>query len=303
VFSGRWDASTTAAAEAVRLARATEQHELVPLTLIWSAVVPALRGQREACTAQVEQATATASRLSKGLVDDISLWVRGLLDLGAQDHEAALRRMAGIRHPLVALFASLDRVEAAALAGDRATAAAWLADLQRHADALGRPWTLARAAHGRALLAQGTAAEHAFTEALHHHTAATRPFEHARTHLAYGETLRRARRRADARTPLRTALDTFDQLGATPWADRARTELRACGHTVRRRDDPRTDQLTPQEMHVARFVADGLTNADVAARLFLSRRTVDFHLRNVFTKLGITSRTELVRFVLDPTHR
>jgi DNA-binding NarL/FixJ family response regulator len=117
--------------------------------------------------------------------------------------------------------------------------------------------------------------------------------------LAFGVALRRARRRADARVHLRAAFDGFEQLGATPWAERARAELRACGQTLRRRDEPGGARLTPQEVQVAQFVAQGLSNAEVAARLFLSRRTVDFHLRNVFAKLGISSRTELVRFVVD----
>jgi DNA-binding CsgD family transcriptional regulator len=303
LFAGRWAAGKATATESLRLAQATGQEELAPLAHVWLALHAALRGADDECRAHVGRAHAISAERPMGLIDDSARWALGLLDLGRSDPASALAHLRGIRHPVVLVFSSLERVEAAWQAGERETAQAWLAELEHLARATRQPWTLARAAHGRALLAQGTAAEHAFTEALHHHTAATRPFEHARTHLAYGETLRRARRRADARTPLRTALDTFDQLGATPWADRARTELRACGHTVRRRDDPRTDQLTPQEMHVARFVADGLTNADVAARLFLSRRTVDFHLRNVFTKLGITSRTELVRFVLDPTHR
>ena len=121
-----------------------------------------------------------------------------------------------------------------------------------------------------------------------------------RTFLAYGIALRRARRRGHARTYLRAAFERFEALGARPWADRAHVELRACGQTARRRvAGAPVEQLTPQEVQVARFVSRGLTNADVAAQLFLSRRTVDFHLRNVFTKLGIRSRTELVRLVVD----
>lgn len=145
--------------------------------------------------------------------------------------------------------------------------------------------------HG--LLAAGPKAEAWFEQALALHRAADRPFERARTELAYGGALRRLRKRMAARRPLGMALDIFESLEAAPWAERARQELRACGQTARKRDPSTVLQLTPQELQVARFVADGLPTRDVAAQLFLSPRTVEFHLRNVFTKLGITSRSEL----------
>jgi DNA-binding CsgD family transcriptional regulator len=122
-----------------------------------------------------------------------------------------------------------------------------------------------------------------------------RTFSRARTHLAYGEYLRRSRRRVDARSELRAALDTFEELKATPWAERAATELRASGETVRRRDDTGGDAaLTPQERQVAQLVQKGMSNKEVAAQLFVSPRTVDFHLRNVFSKTGVSSRGELI---------
>ena len=157
----------------------------------------------------------------------------------------------------------------------------------------------ARVAHCRALLAEGETARSLFEEALTLHGRSRRPFEHARTDLAYGEFLRRARRRVEARTHLQAALDRFEQLNARPWAERARLELRAAGRTARKRDPSTLLQLTPQEAQVARFVARGLHTREVAAQLFLSTRTVDFHLRNVFAKLGISSRTELARFPWD----
>ena len=122
----------------------------------------------------------------------------------------------------------------------------------------------------------------------------------ARTQLALGEYLRRTRRRADARAPLREALDTFESLGANLWAERARQELRASGETARRGADVVTSELTAQETQVAALVRQGLSNKEVAGRLFISPRTVDFHLRNVYTKLAITSRTELAALALDP---
>jgi DNA-binding CsgD family transcriptional regulator len=118
-------------------------------------------------------------------------------------------------------------------------------------------------------------------------------FERARTELLYGEWLRRHRRRRDARPLLRAAMERFQRLGVSPWEERARSELRASGETARRRDPSTRDQLTPQELQIARLVAEGMTNPEVATQLFLSPRTIDYHLRKVFTKLEISSRGEL----------
>jgi len=121
------------------------------------------------------------------------------------------------------------------------------------------------------------------------------PFDRARTELLYGEWLRRQRRRVDARRHLRTALELFRRMGVSPWEARAQVELRASGETARKRDPTTRDQLTPQELQISRLVASGMTNPEVAAKLFLSPRTVDYHLRKVFTKLAIASRAELSR--------
>src|SRR4029453_6997507 len=117
-----------------------------------------------------------------------------------------------------------------------------------------------------------------------------RPFDAARTELAYGEMLRRRRRRSQARTHLRTAYETFERLGAAPWAAKAGAELRATGETAHRRETGTIDRLTPQELQIVRLVGDGGTNREVAAQLFLSPRTVDYHLHKIFTKLGMSSR-------------
>lgn len=118
--------------------------------------------------------------------------------------------------------------------------------------------------------------------------------ERARTELLFGEYLCRARRRSDARPHPRAALETFDRLGAPVWADRAREELRASGETARRREPGAMATLTPQERRIVAAVSEGATNREVAAQLLLSPRTVDYHLRKVFQKLGISSRTELI---------
>ena len=121
------------------------------------------------------------------------------------------------------------------------------------------------------------------------------PFWRARTELLYGEWLRRERRRQEARGHLLTAAELFHQLRALPWENRAAAELRATGETTSKRDRLALDQLTPQELQIAGLVTQGLTNREIAAQLYLSPRTVDYHLRKVFTKLGIASRTQLVR--------
>jgi DNA-binding CsgD family transcriptional regulator len=150
----------------------------------------------------------------------------------------------------------------------------------------------------RALLAGGDAATSQFEDALRQ-SADARPFDAARAHLLYGEHLRRQRRRADARVQLRAASDGFHSLSATPWWERAQAELRATGETTHKRDPHALSELTPQELQVARLVGDGLSNKDAAAQLFLSPRTIDAHLRSVFAKLGVTSRTQLARHPLN----
>ncbi len=125
-------------------------------------------------------------------------------------------------------------------------------------------------------------------------------FETARTHLAYGARLRRARQRVRAREQLRAALETLDELGACSWAEQARAELAATGETARRRDASTLDQLTPQELQIARLLADGRTTREAAAAVFLSPKTVEYHLRHVYRKLGIRSREELAAAFRQP---
>ncbi len=151
---------------------------------------------------------------------------------------------------------------------------------------------MARAARAVALTCAERDIDEQFQSALTHHARTLDSFELARTHLAYGTRLRRARRRIEARTSLRAALATFEALGAGPWADQAAAELRATGETARRRTDALGD-LTPQELQIARMLAEGRTTREAAAALFLSPKTIEYHLRHVYLKLGVTSRAEL----------
>ena len=139
-----------------------------------------------------------------------------------------------------------------------------------------------------------------YLEALEHQSRHVPPFERARTELAYGEFLRRRGRRTEARGHLRNALATFEGLGTPLWADRARAELAATGLTARKRDPSTLDTLTPQELRIARLVAAGASNRDVAAQLFLSPRTIEYHLHHVFLKLGVSSRVELAHHEFEP---
>jgi DNA-binding CsgD family transcriptional regulator len=195
--------------------------------------------------------------------------------------------------PLSGLWSIPDLIEAAARSGrldetvDRFDR---YADWVEHSPSAARLAVLARC---RALAGKGDAREQ-FETALAP-DATISPFLQARTELLYGEWLRRERQRREARRHLRRAADLFRQVGAPPWEERAEAELRATGETARRRDPSTLDQLTPQELQIAGLVAAGMTNREIAAQLYLSPRTIDYHLRKVFTKLGVTSRIELVR--------
>ena len=169
----------------------------------------------------------------------------------------------------------------------------------QQADSTRGRWGRAVAARCRAFIsADGQFAER-FERAFELHDHDPSVFERARTELCYGERLRRSGQRRSAREQLGSALAVFDRIGAEPWAERTRMELRATGEHIRRRDLSDAEQLTPQELQIALIVAEGLSNRDVGARLFLSPKTVEFHLTRIYRKLEIHSRSELVRRIVD----
>jgi DNA-binding CsgD family transcriptional regulator len=303
LLGGQWTAATAGAAEAARLAGEIGRAELSALPLAWLALIAALRGDDEgyrSCAGRVE-ALCAAHPLGvfRTPTAEITRWAGAMQAAVTGRPASAAALLDGLGHPVVTDLARLDRMEAAMSAGYREKARASLHELEEQAGRRAWPWTSARVAHGHALLSEGPVAAARFDEALAHHEQAGRPFERARTELAYGEALRRSKRRMDARPHLQAALDAFESLAAAPWAERAAAELRACGRTARRRDPSTVLHLTPQELQVARFVAGGRPTREVAAQLFLSPRTVEFHLRNVFLKLGISSRSELAALRLD----
>jgi DNA-binding CsgD family transcriptional regulator len=191
-----------------------------------------------------------------------------------------------------------DRVEAAVRIGEPERAAEAAQRLARWADTVRQPSASALKHRCRALLAADDEAGTHYETALSLHAEDDRPFERARTELLYGEWLRRARRKSEARTQLGRAVDTFDLLGARPWAERARAELTATGVAApTRRPDGPLAALTPQEAQIVRLAARGMSNRDIAAQLFLSPRTVGHHLYKAYPKLGILSRGELPALV------
>ena len=195
------------------------------------------------------------------------------------------------------MLALPDAVEAAVRAHREGEVAAHLDRFRVWVQRFPNPARLALLARCLALVQEADAEPH-YAQAIEFAPALS-PFDKARTELLYGEWLRRQRRRVEARSHLRTALGVFEQLRVSPWEARARSELRASGETARRRDPSKRDELTPRELQIARFVADGMTNPRIAEQLFLSPRTIDYHLRKVFAKLEITSRADLVGVDLD----
>jgi DNA-binding CsgD family transcriptional regulator len=190
-------------------------------------------------------------------------------------------------------LALYELVEAAARAGDLESASRAMEELSTRAQASGTDWALGVAARSRALTSTGTEAEEHYREAIERLQSCRMAAFLARTHLVFGEWLRREGRRSDAREQLRIAHALLSDMGAEPFATRAARELRATGEHPRKRTAQPTDALTAQELTIARLVATGATSREVGAQLFLSPRTIEAHLRNIFRKLGITSRRQL----------
>jgi DNA-binding CsgD family transcriptional regulator/tetratricopeptide (TPR) repeat protein len=293
--------------EALQLVEEVGTAQVLDDCLSRLAAFEAVLGREGDSVRHAERALASAIRLGDRRNEVRARGALGLVALAAGDAERALTQ-------LVPAVAALERgghrnpnhfrlhpdlVEAYVRLGRTDEASPVLASLERQARKTGIAWTVGAVLRCRGLLETADAAAHAnFESALRLHERAG-VFEHARTQLCFGEQLRRRGLRRESRLQLGAALEAFDAVGAVPWAERARTQLRASGITVRRRGPGARDQLTPQELQIARLVADGKTNRDVAATLFITQKTVEFHLTRIYRKLEIRSRSELVRRMVD----
>jgi DNA-binding CsgD family transcriptional regulator len=292
VHAGAFDAASSLIEEADAITHVTG---MAPLKFA-SLMLAAWRGNEAAGLELIEagrlEATARGEGMGLGVVD----WATALLYNGAGRYaEALAAARRGCEHDDVGLFAwsLVELIEAGAHSGATEPASAALDRLSARTAASGTDWALGVESASRALLSEGRDAERRHREAVER-LVRTRGVVHlARAQLRYGEWLRRENRRVDAREQLRAAYDHFSRIGAEAFAERARTELLATGETAPRRTTETRDVLTPQEAQIARMASERQTNPEIAAKLFISPRTVEYHLRKVFTKLDVSSRREL----------
>lgn len=302
VRTGRWAIARAYAEEAVCLGHELGQSAIVPFGINWLALLRAAAGDEHGC----RQYAAQAQRLVElHNFEPARAYIKstlGLLELGlgraapAIDHLETVREIAerrGLREPSVVHWQP-DLIEAYVRSGQFDAAEDVLAVFDEQARATGGRWAVGTAARCRGLLADDREADCSFLEALEKLAELPAPFEVARTQLCWGERLRRRGMRTHARTALRAAIETFEHLGASAWAARAWSEHGATGaKPKRRRDDRARDELTPQELQVALIVASGASNREAASALFLSTKTIEFHLAHIYRKLGVRTRAQL----------
>jgi DNA-binding CsgD family transcriptional regulator len=296
-------AAATSVAEEMQVAVEATGTDMAPFGSLGLA---ALRGSA-AHTSELIEATLRASLHGQGLAISAAGWASAVLNNGLGHYEVALtaaQQSAEIDYELgYSNWAMAELIEAATQSGTRGAAIGAHRRLAEQARAAGTDWVLGLEARSRALLSEGEGAEDGYRESIERLGRTRVRVELARSHLLFGEWLRRERRRGEAREQLRTAYQMLDAMGIEAFAERARHELLALGEAVAERTIRSArggtagtwDALTVQEAQVARLVRDGLSNPEIAARLFISTRTVQYHLAKVFTKLGISSRGQLHR--------
>jgi DNA-binding CsgD family transcriptional regulator len=303
---GDWAGAMREAEESVRFAEETNGTLWIAAATVLKAKLAGMQGNLEQSEAFAAQAERLVLSIGANFLRVLLQTARGISAMGAGQHWQAyehLRRMFAPADPAfnsgLEFFGLADFVEAAVLSGNVEAAHGVLDEIERVAAPTPVPWVETMLHYGKALLAPPEAAEQFFLQGLGP-AAKKWPFLRGRLLLAYGGWLRRQRRPADARAPLREARDIFDALGASPWSDRAREELRASGEASRRRTERAWEALTPQELHIAQLAAEGLSNKEIGARLYLSHRTVGYHLHRIFSKTGITSRSGLRPILTAP---
>lgn len=302
---GRFQQARIAAREFADLAEDAGLTFWLSLALAVRALVEASLGAEAECRAHAQRASELSLRAGSLLADVTTRQALGRLELCIGHTDDAISALEPVRRSTAEVRSSgfqwwiPDLVEAYARAGRRADAIELFNVFDDDARNAHHDWSLVAAARCNALLS-GDDFRDAFSNALARCDNERWPFERARCELVYGERLRRAGRRVEAREQLRSAIEGFEQLGTLGFASRARHELRATGETVRRRDPAVSNDLSAQELQIAMLVADGASNREVAADLFLSPKTVEKHLSSVYRKLGVRSRTELVRRIPNP---
>ena len=302
LFVGDLDAAASLVAEAEAVAEATGSQ----LAHQGAIALAAWRGHEAQASALIQASRQDVERRGEGLWLIATEWASAVLFNGLgryADALAAAEQAAEDPHELgLSTWVPTELIEAAARSGDPQRAAGPLRRLQEISRAAGTDWALGVEARSRALLSEGEAAERLYREAIKRLGRTRIRVALARAHLLYGEWLRREHRRVDAREQLRIAHQLYSSMGMEGFAERARRELSATGETVRKRTVTTRGELTAQEMQIARLANNGLSNPEIGARLFISPRTVQFHLGKVFTKLAISSRGQLDRVLpSEPT--
>ena len=298
--SAGWSEAHAGFDEAVRLARETGQRVVLAGALARLGSLEGRLGREQAARRDTGEALTLAREVEAVLCEIWALTGLVELELVLGHVDAGLAALAELQAAIdrggvedVDLLPVPEQVELLLRAGRRAESEAITGRYVTAAEEKGQPWALARAARVRALVADDDAFDGLFAEALELHERTPDVFQRARTLLAFGSRLRRVGRRAEAREQLRAALEALDELGAVPWAELARSELAATGETARRREAATLDELTPQELQISLLLADGQTTREAAAALFLSPKTIEYHLRNAYRKLAVHSRDEL----------
>jgi DNA-binding CsgD family transcriptional regulator len=297
--TGDWVGAMGSAGESLRLAEEVGATVWIAAATVVQAKLAAMRGNLDACEAYALQVERLVLSPNTNFLLALLQNARGIAALGAGRPLEAYEHLQRLHAPAdpafntnIQFFSLADYVEAAVSCGQEAVAAAAIDDVEQRSAPMAVPWVQIMLSYSKALLAPPARAEAFFQDGLGT-ISQNWPFLRGRLLLAYGEWLRRQRRAMDARAPLRTARDILDALGAVPWGNRARRELRAAGEASRPQAGRVLDALTPQELQIAELAADGFSNKEIGARLYLSHRTVGYHLYRIFPKLGITARSGL----------